>query len=64
MYRMDSVLPLILLVSEMLTIPRAKVEAHFLKNLVFVTDKCLTQDIFGKCPRTTESLSKHTVGLE
>ena len=30
---MDAVLPLILLVYEMLNIPSAKVEAHFLKKL-------------------------------
>ena len=48
MYRMDIVLSLILLVSEMLKIPRAKVEANFLKKLAFVTNKCLAQDSFGK----------------
>ena len=53
MKRMDTVLSLILLVSEMLKIPRAKVEAHFLKKLAFVTNKCFAQDAFGKCPRTT-----------
>ena len=58
MYHMDTVLPLILLVSDMLKIPRAKVKAHFLKKLAFVTNKCLAQDSFGKCPRTTENLSK------
>ena len=41
MYRMDTVLSLILLFFEMLNIPRSKVEAHFLKKLVFVTNKCL-----------------------
>ena len=45
----------ILLVSEILKTPRAKVEAHFLKKLAFVTSKCLAQDTFGKCPRTTET---------
>ena len=60
MYRMDTVLSLILLVSEMLKIPRAKVEAHFLKKLSFRTNKCLAQNAFGKCPRTTENLSKYT----
>ena len=34
MYRMDTVFSLILLVSEMLKILRAKVEAHFLRNLL------------------------------
>ena len=58
MYHMDTVLPLILLVSDMLKIPRAKVKAHFLKKLAFVTNKCLAQDSFGKCPRTTKNLSK------
>ena len=61
MYRMDTVLSLILLVSEMLQIPKSKVEAHFLKKLDFVTNKCLALDVFGKCPRTTENLSKYTV---
>ena len=36
MYRMDTVLSLILLVFEMLKIPKTKVEAHFLKKLDFV----------------------------
>ena len=58
MYRMDTALPLILLVSERLKIPRTEVEAHFLKKLAFVYNKCLAQDAFGECPRTTESLSK------
>ena len=60
MYGMDTVLPLILLVSEMLKIPRVKVEAHFLKKLAFVTNKCLAQDSFGICPWTTENVSKYT----
>ena len=63
MYRMDTVLSLILLVFEMLKIPKTKVEAHFLKKLDFVTNKCLALDAFGKCPRTTENLSKYT-GLQ
>ena len=65
MYFMDAVLFLILLVSEILKIPRTKVEAHFLKKLAFVTNKCLAQDVFGECPRsTTENLSKHTTVRE
>ena len=64
MYRMDTVLFLILLVSEMLKILRAKAKAHFLKKLAFVTKKCLAQDAFGKCPRTTESLSTYTAARE
>ena len=36
MYRMDTVLSLILLVSEMLKTSRSKVEAHFIKKLSFV----------------------------
>ena len=60
MFLMDTVLSLILLVSEMVKIPRAKVEAHFLKKLAFVTNKGLGQDAFGKCPRPTENLSKYT----
>ena len=59
MYRMDTVLSLILLVSEMLKIPKNKADAHFLKKLDFVTNNCLAQDDFGKCPRATENLSKY-----
>ena len=58
MYGMDSMLSLILSVSEMLKVPRAKVEAHFLKKIAFAITKCLAQDAFGKCPRTTENLSE------
>ena len=47
------------LVSEMLKMSRATVEAHFFKKLYFVTNKCLAQDAFGECPRTTENLSKY-----
>ena len=54
---MDSVRSLIQLVSEMLKIPRDKVEAHFLKKLTFVINKCFAQDAFGKYPSTTENLS-------
>ena len=50
----DTVLYLVLLVSEM---PRAEVEAHFLKKLAFPNNKCLAQDAFGECLRTTENLS-------
>ena len=64
MYRMDSVLYLILLVSEMLKIQRAKVEVYFLKKFYFATNKCLAQDAFGKCPKTTENLSKYTAVRE
>ena len=64
MYHMDTVLSLILLVSEMLKIQRAKVEAHFFKKLAFVTNKFLAQDVFGKCTRTTENLSKYTAVRE
>ena len=60
MYHMATVFSLILLVFEMLNIPKTKAEAHFLKKLDFVTNKCLAQDAFGKCSRTTESLSKYT----
>ena len=56
---MDTMLSLNLLVSQMLKIPKAKIEAYFLKKLVFVTNKCLTQDDFRKCQRTTENLSKY-----
>ena len=49
---------LILLLSEMLKIPRAIVEARFLKKLDSVTNKCLAQDAFEDCARTTENLSQ------
>ena len=64
MYYMDSALSLILLASEMLKTPRAKVEVHFLKKLAFVTKKGLAQDAFAKCPRTTENYSKYTAVRE
>ena len=60
MFRINIVLSLILLVSGMLKIPRAKVKAHFLKKLAFVTNKCLAQYAFEECPRTSEKLSKYT----
>ena len=59
MHCMDTVLSLILLVFEMLKIPKTKVVAHFLKKLDFVTNKCLAQDASRKCPRITENLSKY-----
>ena len=61
---MNTVLPLILLVSEMLKIPVAKVVVHFFMKFTFVANKCLTQDTFGKFPRTTENLSKYIVVRE
>ena len=64
MYRMDSVLYLILLISEILNITKAKVKAHFLKKLAFVTNKCLAQDAFRKHPRITENLSNYTAVCE
>ena len=57
MHHLDTVLSLVF---EMLKIPKTNVEAHFLKKFHFVTNKCLALDAFGKCPRTTENLSKHT----
>ena len=57
---MDTVLSLILLAFEMLKISNTKVEAHFLKKRVFVTNKCLALDALGKYPSTTENLSKYT----
>ena len=60
MYRMDILLSLILLVSEKLKIPKTKIEAHFLKKIDFVNNKCSAQEAFEKCPSTTENLSKHT----
>ena len=55
---MDNVLYLILLVSEMLKIPRDKVEDHFLKNIAFITNKCLLQDAFGECLWTKKTFQK------
>ena len=49
MYRMDTVLSLILLVSDMLKILSAK--------LAFVNNKCVAQNAFRKYSRTTENLS-------
>ena len=61
MYRMDTVISLILLlVSEMLKISWAIVEVHFFKKLAFPNNKFLAQDVFRKCSRTTENLSKCT----
>ena len=40
--------------------PRTKVEDPFLKKLAFVTNKYLAQEALGKCPRTTDNLSKYT----
>ena len=56
MYRMDTVFSLILLVSEMLKIPRSKGEAHFPRKIAFVIKKYLPQDAFGTFPRKTENL--------
>ena len=57
---MDTMLSLILLVFEMLKLPKTKVEAQFLKKLDFVSSKCLALDAFRKCPRLTENLPKYT----
>lgn len=54
---MCTVSPLILLAFKMLNVPRAKAEARILNKLAFVTNKCV-EDVFGKFPRPTESLSK------
>ena len=64
MYGMDTQLSLILLIFEILKIPRVKVDAHFLKKLAFVTNKCLAQNFFGKWPRATEKLSEYTTVRE
>ena len=64
MYRMDSVLYLILLISEILKITKAKVKAHFLKKLAFVTNNCSAQDAVRKYPRSTENLSNYTPARE
>ena len=50
----------VVLDSEMLKILRAKGETGFLKKLVVITNKCLAQDTFAECSRTTENLSKYT----
>ena len=61
MCRMDAVLSLIMLVSEMLKIPRAKVEAHFLKKLAFVINKCLVQDALQKMSKgNTKPFKTHS----
>ena len=36
-----------------------ELEAHFLKKLAFVTNKCFAQDAFGKFPGITVNLSKY-----
>ena len=64
MYGMDTLSSLILLVFEILKIPRAKVEAHFLKKPASGTNKCLAEDFFRKCSRSTENVSKHTAVRE
>ena len=61
---MDFVLLLILLISEMLNITKAKVKTHFLEKLAFVTSKCLAQDAFRKYPTITENLSNYTAVCE
>ena len=61
-YNMDTVWFLILLASEMRKIPRAKIEAHFIKKLAFITNKRLAQDTFGEWTR--ENLSKYIVVRE
>ena len=55
MYRVDS---LTLLVFEMLKFPKAKIDARFLKELDFVTNNCLAQNVSRECRRKTENLSK------
>ena len=64
MYRMDIALSSILLISEMQEIPSVRAEAYFLTKLAFVTNRCLTQDAFGKHLRTTENFSKYTAVRE
>ena len=41
---MDTVLSMILLVSDMLKVPRAKLEANFLKKLTYVTNNYLAHE--------------------
>ena len=48
MYRTDTMKSLNLLVSEMLKIPRVNVEAPLLKNLAFLINKCLAQNVQGQ----------------
>ena len=64
MYRLGIKLSMTLLLSEMLKIPRAKVQVYFLKKLGFATTKCLAQDAFGKCHKTTKNLSKYAAARE
>ena len=59
MYRMDTVLFLILSISDMLKILSAKVGDHFLKKLAFVTNRCLAHDAFRKIPRAIKKISKY-----
>ena len=61
---MDTALSLILLLSNMLKIPKAKVEAYFLKKFAFATNERLAQDALGKCPWKTKNLSKYTTVRE
>ena len=58
MGRMDTVLSLILLVSEMLKYPWAKVEAHFLMKLAFVNNKCLFTRCLRKMSKDNRKLFK------
>ena len=55
---MDTVLSLILLVSEMLKYPWAKVEAHFLMKLAFVNNKCLFTRCLRKMSKDNRKLFK------
>ena len=64
MYHIDAVLFLILLVSEMLKIPRTKVEPHFLKKTYFCNEQQFSTNAFGKCSRTTKNLFKYTAARE
>ena len=57
MFGKDTVLSLILLVSEMQKNTKAKVEAYVLKKLVFVTNKYLAQEVFGKCAFRMQTVS-------
>ena len=50
MYHTDTVLSLILLVFEILDIPKTKVKDYFLKKLDFITNKCFAQGVFRKYP--------------
>ena len=61
MYCMDTVLSLILLVFEMLKIPKTKVEAHFLKKLDFVTNMFGTRCLWKMFKDNRQPFKIHSI---